>query len=173
MMHTRSFLRRSAFTAFIVFASLQARAADIYEANLAPSPVDETNKADLGGRGTARATLEGNKLTISGNFSGMPSAAVDAHIQSGDGIGVPGNPLFDLAVSNAPSGTVSGTVILSSKQVALFKSGKFYVQVNSVSAKPPFGALWGWLLPPHEKVEADSPQLGSWYMPPHGPGLRD
>lgn len=172
-MHTRSFLRRSAFAVFIVFASLQARAADIYQADLGPSPVDETNKTDLGGHGTASATLNGNKLTISGNFFSMPSAAVDAHIQSGDGIGVPGDPLFDLAVSDAPSGTVSGTVVLSAKQVTLFKSGKFYVQINSVSAKPPFGALWGWLLPPHEKVGADSPQLGSWYMPPHGPGLHD
>jgi hypothetical protein len=172
-MSIKNFLHLSAFAAFVVLAPSQGHAAETLDANLAPSPVDETNKTDLGGRGTAIATLDGDRLTVTGSFSGMPAAAVDAHLQAGDGIGVPGSALFDLTVSKAAAGTLSGAAVLTARQVDMFKSGKFYVQINSAAAGPPFGALWGWLLPPREKIDADQPQQGSWYMPPHGPGLHD
>jgi hypothetical protein len=145
----------------------------VYEANLGPSPLDEASKPNIDGRGAATATLAGDRLTIQGQFGGLPSPASDAHLQAGIGIGVPGNPIFDLTVTPGTSGTVSGGFSLTSKQVSQFKAGNFYVQINTKKAGPPFGTLWGWLLPRQDRVDADAPQQGSWYLPPHGPGLHE
>jgi hypothetical protein len=158
---------------FFIAFSFAAQAAETYEANLGPSPLDEATKPNIDGRGAASATLDGSKLTISGSFRGLPSLATDAHLQSGDGIGVPGAPIFDLTISPSTSGNISGSFTLTAKQAALFRAGSFYVQINSQKAGPPYGTLWGWLLPRAQKVDADVPQEGSWFLPPHGPGLHD
>jgi hypothetical protein len=52
---------------------------------------------------------------------------------------------FDLAVAktDAASGTLSGTVDLTSLQVADLEKGRLYVLVHS--EKAPDGNLWGWL----------------------------
>jgi hypothetical protein len=98
-------------------------------------------------RAGAKASLNGRQLTVSGDFQGLVTPATTAQIYDGLGIAIPGPKAFDLTVSQATSGTVSGTVTLTPKQAAALRAGHFYIQVNS--QKAPDGNLTGWLLPPH------------------------
>ncbi len=147
-----------------------AFAATTYQTNLGPMPLDEANKQNMLGRGDATAILDGNSLTVSGRFAGLPSPASAAHLKEGLAIGVPGQQAADLIVSPATSGTVSGTLILSAKQAAAFRTGKLYVQIDS--QKAPSGNLWGWLLPQHQDAPADVPQQGPWFLPQLGTPVR-
>jgi hypothetical protein len=52
--------------------------------------------------------------------------------------------LFDLTVTKATKGTMSGTVDLTPEQVNLLKNGRLYIQIHNTNT--PEGALWGWLL---------------------------
>jgi len=116
-------LRLSAALAVLLTGG-PAWAADTYLANLGPMPLDQANNKNMLGRGEATATLDGKTLTVSGNFGGLPSPATKAHLIVGLAIGVPGSESLDLTVSPADSGTVSGTLTLSAKQAAAFRTGK-------------------------------------------------
>jgi len=140
-----------------------ARAADTYQANLGPMPLDAAIGKNMLGRGDATATLDGRTLTVSGRFAGLPSPAIAAHLIVGIAIGAPGTESLDLTVSPADSGTVSGTLSLTAKQAAAFRTGRLYVQIDS--QKAPTGNLWGWLLPQHDDAPADVPQKGPWFLP--------
>ena len=140
-----------------------AFAADTYQANLGPMPLDQANNKNMLGRGEASATLDGKTLTVSGSFAGLPSPATRAHLMIGLAIGVPGSEGLDLTVSQADSGTVSGTFTLDNKQAAAFRTGRLYVQIDS--QKAPTGNLWGWLLPKHFDAAAGVPQPGPWFLP--------
>jgi hypothetical protein len=140
-----------------------AFAADTYQANLGPMPLDEANKKNMLGRGDATATLDGRVLTVAGQFAGLPSPATAAHLYIGLAIGVPGTEGLDLTVSQAASGTVSGTLTLTAKQAAAFRTGRLYVQIDS--QKAPTGNLWGWLLPQHVDAPPGVPQQGPWFLP--------
>lgn len=140
-----------------------AHAAETYATNLGPMPLDAANKANILGRGDAIATFDGKVLVINGTFVGLPSAATTAHLIVGLYIGVPGTKSFDLSVTPAVSGTVSGQVPLDSKLAAAFRTGKLYVQIDS--QKAPTGTLWGWLLPQHQDAPPDVPQAGPWFLP--------
>ena len=147
----------------ILLTAGPALAADSYQANLGPMPLDQANGKNMLGRGDATATLDGKTLTISGTFGGLPSPATKAHLIVGLAIGVPGSESLDLTVTPADSGTVSGTLTLNAKQAAAFRTGKLYVQIDS--QKAPTGNLWGWLLPQHFDAAADVPQQGPWFLP--------
>jgi hypothetical protein len=140
-----------------------ALAADTYRANLGPMPLDAATNKNMLGRGEAAATLDGKALTLSGTFAGLTSPATAAHLVVGIGIGVPGTETLDLKVTQASSGTVSGTLTLSAKQATAFRTGRLYVQIDS--QKAPTGNLWGWLLPQHVDAPADVPQQGPWFLP--------
>jgi hypothetical protein len=150
----------------IVMAALSlgsARAADTYQTNLGPMPLDEAVKQNMLGRGDATATLDGRTLSVSGRFAGLPSPAIAAHLIVGIAIGAPGTEALDLTVSPSVSGTVSGTLSLTAKQAAAFRTGRLYIQIDS--QKAPTGNLWGWLLPQHDDAPADVPQQGPWFLP--------
>jgi hypothetical protein len=155
-------LAAAAIAAGLLYCS-PAFAADIYQANLGPMPLDAANRSNMLGRGDATAILDGKVLTVTGTFAGLPSSATAAHIYVGLAIGVPGTEALDLTVSQAVSGGVSGTLTLTAKQAAAFRTGKLYVQIDS--QKAPSGNLWGWLLPQHEDAPADVPQQGPWFLP--------
>src|SRR5215471_21675396 len=106
-----------------------AAVAETYQANLGPMPLDAATNKNMLGRGEATATLEGKMLTVSGHFAGLPSPATKAHLYVGLAIGVPGSESFDLTVSQADNGMLSGQVALNAKQAAAFRTGKLYVQI--------------------------------------------
>jgi hypothetical protein len=88
--------------------------------------------------------LSGSKLTITGSFDGLRSAATTAELHSAVAAGVRGPAIHDLTVSKATSGSISGSVDLTGPQVESLKKGGLYIQIQS--EKAPEGVIWGWLL---------------------------
>ncbi len=146
-----------------ILFSLAAQATENFQANLGPAPLTAANRANIQGRGSATAVLDGRKLSVSGTFGGLVSPATDAKLNLGLVMGAPGPSILDLKVSQDVSGTVSGELTLTSAQVAALKSGKLYIQINSQKAAT--GNLWGWLEPQHDSAAPGVPQQGDWYMP--------
>lgn len=141
-----------------------------YQTNLGPMPLDDETKAVIGGRGDATASYDGKTFVVKGDFRGMPSNAISAHVFDSPVAGMPGNKLFDLEVTKAASGTISGSFTLTSAQARALRTGKLYIQINSEKAPAeypwgPKGTLWGWLFPAHETVGANVPQQDHWFIP--------
>jgi hypothetical protein len=137
--------------------------ADSFETRLSPSPLTDGTRINVTGEGEARASLDGNKLTVSGAFHGLSGNATTAELYDGLGIAIPGPKAFDLTVTPSMAGTISGSVTLTAKQAAALRGGHVYVQVNS--QKTPDGNLTGWLLPPHPHLAQDEPVAGPGVMP--------
>ena len=115
-----------------------------FRARISPIPIDVAMQKVVAGTGAATATLSGNKLTITGVFEGMPSAATTAKIHRGLATGVRGSPFLDLTVTKATQGSISGSFDLTPEQVRYLEEGKLYIQIYS--EKAPDGTLWGWIL---------------------------
>lgn len=140
---------------FIVAAAMlqpaPARAQDsakkeTFKTRLSPLPIDLSMMPRIAGSGSLIATLSGKQLTVQGTFAGLRSPATTAEIHRGPkGIPGPGIAGLDLTVTKAEKGAISGTLELTPDQIADLKSGRLYVQIQSVSA--PDGNLRGWLLP--------------------------
>jgi hypothetical protein len=101
-------------------------------------------QATIAGSGTVTATLAGSKLTVAGTFEGLKSPATIAKLRKSPVRGVRGPDIYDLTVTQATAGSVSGAFDLTTQQVADLQAGRIYVQINSERA--PDGNLWGWLL---------------------------
>ena len=140
-----------------------ASAATVYASRLTAVAYDGAMRANVQGDGHVSATLNGSSLTVTGDFTGLPSAASSVKLYSGAGIGVPGDAILDLQLSGQNQGSISGTVRLSSRQLAALQRGHVYVQLNS--QKAPDGNLWGWLLPEHVFPGADVPEKGHGFLP--------
>jgi hypothetical protein len=148
---------------------LPAQAAD-YVANLGPMPLDDETKAVIAGRGQAEATIGQGRLTVTGDFHGLPSKATTAFLYLSPAIGVPGRQVLPLQLSGDTRGSISGTFKLTGAQAQALRTGRLYVQINSEKAPPgyvwgPHGTLWGWLLPAHAKAPQGVPQQGHWFIP--------
>ena len=140
-----------------------ASAAEVYASRLTSVAYDGAMRANVQGDGHVSAALNGSSLTVTGDFTALPSAASSVKLYSGPGIGVPGDAILDLQLSGQNQGSISGTVKLSSKQLAALRQGHVYVQLNS--QKAPDGNLWGWLLPEHAFPGADVPEKGHGLLP--------
>jgi len=121
-----------------------AQNAQTFKARLSPMPVDATNQAGTTGLGAVTAVLAGTKLSLSGTFSGLQTAATIAQVHVGPK-GISGPAVLDLTVTKATSGTLQGELMLTSAQVEHLKRGRLYIQIHS--EKAPDGNLRGWLLP--------------------------
>lgn len=121
-----------------------AAAEEKFHTRLAPVSRDATMRATVAGVGSATATLSGTKLAINGTFEGLLSPATTAQLHLSRVAGVRGPTVFDLTVTHATSGSVSGSIDLSSDQVEALRKGRFYIQIQS--EKAPDGNLWGWLM---------------------------
>ena len=127
---------------------LAAQGGDKYTARLGRVPTANAREGEaVTGKGAATATLAGNKLTISGSFEGLTSAATMAQLHRGIARGARGPVIGDLTISKAASGTISGAIDLNAEQLGDLKQGKLYVQVHSGKGMAPDGSnLWGWLM---------------------------
>jgi hypothetical protein len=124
---------------------LNAQTAEMFKARLSPVPINISMMSTIAGSGSLTATLQGKQLTIQGSFEGLRSPATTAQIRRGPkGIRGPVIPNFELAVTKAEKGTVSGTLELTPDQIADLRNGRWYLQIQSERA--PGGNLWGWLL---------------------------
>jgi CHRD domain len=144
--------------AALVATSLLAQGGNAYKARLAPAPPlglrgerGATPASFVAGLGTASATLSGKKLTVTGSFEKMASAATVAKLGMGIATGARLDLIYDLTLTKAPqgtppgtSGTIAGSIDLTPTQIDALKAGKLYIQINSEGA--PNGHLLGWLL---------------------------
>jgi DNA-binding transcriptional regulator YdaS (Cro superfamily) len=146
--------KRRGFTVVVVGAAIllvahtagaqtAEKSGDNFKARLSVVPIDVSMMPTIAGSGSLTAVLAGRKLTITGTFEGLRSPATVAQIHRGPK-GIRGPAVFDLAVTKATSGTVSGSLDLTPAQIEELRSGRLYVQIHSERA--PDGNLWGWLL---------------------------
>jgi hypothetical protein len=101
--------------------------------------------------GEAVATLDGDVLTVTGEFSDLEAdlleiAGSSAHIHEGD-VDENGPVVFNLEVTptNDRSGTLDGTFELTSEQLDLLEQGLLYVNIHT--ELNPAGELRGQLTP--------------------------
>ena len=130
--------------ALAVVCALAAQSQETFKARLSPVAVDAQLVTVITGHGAVSAILTGSKLTVTGTFDGMHSAATVAHLHQSKATGVPGPAIHELTVSKGMSGAVSGAADLTPPEVEALRKGLLYVMVHSIGA--PDGNLWGWLL---------------------------
>lgn len=131
----------------LVFVAVMASAgaqAPQYRARLSPVPLDIAMQSTIAGSGSATAALKGTTLTINGTFTGLRSAATVARLHRGPKTAMRGPAIGDLTATAATSGTINGSIELTSAHVADLAAGRLYVMLHS--EKAPEGNLWGWLL---------------------------
>jgi hypothetical protein len=121
-----------------------AQQARIYTARLSPVPITVAMQSVVAGRGTAKTTLVGSKLTVEGTFEGLRSPATVARIHLAPR-GMRGPATLELTVSKGTTGTITGSLELTPRQIEALEKGSLYIQLHS--EKAPEGNLWGWLLP--------------------------
>ena len=137
--------------AMLVAAIALAQAPQVYKAQLRIVPIaNASGRANIDESATvfatanATGTLTGTKLVVYGSFEGFKNPASIAQIRTGPSMGVRGPVVFELTVTKATKGTISGTFDLTAEQVNLLKSSRLYIQIHNTNT--PEGALWGWLL---------------------------
>ncbi len=122
-----------------------AGAAETFKVRLRPVPIEAATAQATTGMGTATAVLDGRKLKLTGDFTGLQGAATVARLHEGPVTGVRGPAIADLTVPAAQNGKFSADLTLTAAQAESVRRGRIYVEIASVSA--PDGNLWGWLLP--------------------------
>ena len=120
-----------------------AQGGEVYRARLSVVPLSVDMQANVAGLGQVTATLAGNRLTVTGDASGLRSPATTVAIHRGPK-GIPGPAILQLTVTKATNATISGSLDLNAQQVADLRGEQLYVQLNSERA--PEGNLRGWLL---------------------------
>ena len=113
-----------------------------FRARLSPLPVSGRTVRTITGVGQVRATLDGNRLTVTGTYRGMSSSATAAHLHFG-APGRPGPLAQPLEVTTSPEGEVTGTAELTDQQVGALQAQSLYVQIHSEDN--PAGELRGWI----------------------------
>jgi hypothetical protein len=114
-----------------------------FVARLSVVPITVAMQDTVAGRGSAKAVLTGNKLTVEGTFEGLRSPATVARLHLGPRA-MRGPAVLDLTVSKGTMGTISGSLELTPRQVEALEKSALYIQLHS--EKAPDGNLWGWLL---------------------------
>jgi hypothetical protein len=142
--------------AIVIMGSPALAAEQVFQGDFDPMPHDNSGRDNVVGGGEVRATLSGNVLSLAGNFSGLSSPAIGAHLNRGLAMGVPGAAVAVLDVTKAEQGTVSGTVKLGPDALAALKRGAFYVELDSKAA--PDGNSWSWLQVQDDRNAADGRQ---------------
>lgn len=126
--------------------STPALAAD-FQADLDPASHDNSTRLQVQGEGAVTGTLTGNRLTLSGHFSGLTAAAATARLGQAMVLGVPATSFFaDLTITGATQGSISGTVTLTPDQLANLRDKALFIRIDSTDPSPN-GTLWGWFLP--------------------------
>jgi hypothetical protein len=117
---------------------------ETFVARLSSVPSDVSTRASVVGTGSLNAVLKGKILEVSGSFQGLVSSATTAQIHESRITGVRGPVIYELTVSHAAAGAISGSLTLTDAQVEGLRKGDLYVQIQS--EKTPDGTLWGWFL---------------------------
>jgi hypothetical protein len=144
--------------------------ADYHEVAQAPAGPSMTFRAALsgdqevpvvatGGSGSANVRLQGNRLTLEGEFAGLSGAARAAHIHGSAARGTNAGVLFPLNFTADTRGTLSGTAELTDAQLEQLKAGLYYVNVHTPAN--PGGEVRGQL----DEIEIRATLSGSQEVP--------
>ena len=136
-------IRTSLICALVLTFSAGAVAqAETFRARLSPMPTTPQTVTTITGEGEVILTLNGNTLTVSGNFTGMNSVATMAHVHNGPPA-QPGPVVHQLEVTKMPAGEISAVLELTDAQVTALRNNELYIQVHSETNPP--GELRGWI----------------------------
>jgi hypothetical protein len=105
-------------------------------------PTTPQTVTTITGEGEVILTLNGNTLTVTGDFAGMNSAATMAHVHNGPPA-QPGPVVYQLEVTKMTGGEISAVLELSDEQVTALRNNELYIQVHSETNPP--GELRGWV----------------------------
>ena len=130
------------FSLSVTLVSMSMQAQEVYRARLSPMPTTPQSVADITGEGEVILTLNGNALSVEGNFSGISSATTMGHIHNGPPA-QPGPVIHRLEVTAALSGNISAELELTDEQVTALRNNELYVQIDSENNAP--GELRGWI----------------------------
>ena len=130
------------FSLSVTLVSTSVQAQEVYRARLSPLPTTPQTVTDITGGGEVILTLNGNALSVEGNFSGMSSATTMGHIHNGPPA-QPGPVVHRLEVTAAPNGNISAELELTDEQVSALRNNELYVQIHSENNAP--GELRGWI----------------------------
>ena len=115
---------------------------ETFRARLSPMPTTPQTVTTITGEGEVILTLNGNTLTVTGDFAGMNSAATMAHVHNGPPA-QPGPVVHQLEVTKMTGGEISAILELSDEQVTALHNNELYIQVHSETNPP--GELRGWV----------------------------
>lgn len=136
-------LRAAPITLIALLLAAQVSVAqEVYRARLSPMPTTPATVDEITGEGEVILTLNGNTLTVEGQFAGMSSAATAAHLHNGP-MAQPGPVIHTLNVDQAAVGTITATLELSDEQISELTNNALYIQVHSENNPP--GELRGWI----------------------------
>jgi len=127
--------------ALFPFGEAAGQATD-FRARLSPLPRAGATLATITGVGQVRATLDGNELTLAGEFRELSTAATEATLRLAEP-GLRGPSVGTLEVTGAPQGEVGGSITLTAAQVADLQANRLYVQIASTGN--PEGEIRGWI----------------------------
>ena len=130
------------FSLSVTLVSTSVQAQEVYRARLSPMPTTPQTVTDITGGGEVILTLNGNALSVEGNFSGISSATTMGHIHNGPPA-QPGPVVHRLEVTAALSGNISAELELTDEQVTALRNNELYVQIHSENNAP--GELRGWI----------------------------
>jgi hypothetical protein len=130
------------FTSILLFTSIAQAQTETYRARLSPMPTTPQTVSTILGEGEVILSLNGNTLTVQGQFEGMSSVATMAHIHNGPPA-QPGPVVYQLEIADATSGEVSASLELSDIHVEALRANELYVQIHSETNAP--GELRGWI----------------------------
>mgnify|MGYP005638562793 FL=1 len=131
-----------ACTLTLVFSLSAVAQSGTFRARLSPMPTTPQTVTTITGEGEVILTLEGNTLTVRGNFAGMNSAATMAHVHNGPPA-QPGPVVHQLEITKMPAGEISAVLELTDEQVSALRNNELYIQVHSETNPP--GELRGWV----------------------------
>ena len=130
------------FTTVLLFSASTQAQTETYRARLSPMPTTPQTVSTITGEGEVILTLNGNTLSVQGNFEGMNSVATMAHIHNGPPA-QPGPVVHALEITKMPAGEITAELELSDAQVTALRNNELYVQVHSETNPP--GELRGWI----------------------------
>jgi hypothetical protein len=131
-----------ACTLTLVFSVSAVAQSGTFRARLSPMPTTPQTVTTITGEGEVILTLEGNTLTVRGNFAGMNSAATMAHVHNGPPA-QPGPVVHQLEITKMPAGEISAVLELTDEQLSALNNNALYIQVHSETNPP--GELRGWV----------------------------
>lgn len=115
-----------------------------YRARLSPVPIDVAMQSTIAGSGSVTGTLAGTTLTLAGTYKDLKTPATVVRVHRGPKTAMRGPAIADLEASGGTSGTIAGSIELTTNQADDLANGQLYIQLHS--EKAPDGNLWGWLL---------------------------